>query len=297
VKIIATLMFAAAAFASLASAQNANLIVTVEGHHNKPAPTVTKPDVMVYSGKDRLTVTDWIPLRGDHAALEFFIVIDDAVSLGSQLQDLRAFIEAQPATTAVGLAYMRNGGVQVEQDLTRDHALAAKKVRLPLGSIGASASPYFSLDDLVKRWPASPVRHEVLMISDGIDRFGGVGPSNPYVDASIEHAQRAGVVVYAIYASGLGHFGHSLYRLNWGQSYLSELADKTGGEAYFQGFDTPISLTPFLDEISKRLEQQYLLTFVPKSDKKGLERIKLQTEIPGAELVAAENIYVQGDKK
>jgi hypothetical protein len=39
---------------------------------------------------------------------------------------------------------------------------------------------------------------QFLMISDGIDRFGGGGPSNPYVDSAIEEAQRAGVIIYSI---------------------------------------------------------------------------------------------------
>jgi hypothetical protein len=64
---------------------------------------------------------------------------------------------------------MSNGIAQVMQNLTNDHALAAKALRFPLGNPGASASPYFSLEDLLKRWPASDERREFLMITDGID--------------------------------------------------------------------------------------------------------------------------------
>lgn len=70
--------------------------------------------------------------------------------------------------------------------------------------------PYFSVVDLVKRWPQSSVRREVLMISDGIDRFYGSGPDDPYPNSAIEAAQKAGIIVSAIYAPGVGHFGHSL---------------------------------------------------------------------------------------
>jgi hypothetical protein len=178
-----------------------------------------------------------------------------------------------------------------------DHAVAAKSVRLPLGSIGASASPYFSLDEAIKRWPGNAERREVLLLSDGIDQFGGSDPANPYVQTTIERAQRAGIVVFSIYVSGVGHRGHSFWSVTWGQNFLSELAERTGGEAWWQGFYTPVSLAPYLDELSHRLGQQYILSFFPKAEKKaGLERIRIRTEIPDVDLVAQESVYVGAGK-
>lgn len=278
---------------------SARLVVTAEGRHGKTVPALTREDVQVYRGNERLQVTDWVPLTGDRAAMQLFILIDDAAStsLGSQLDDIRAFINAQPPTTEIAVGYMRNGTVDVVHNFSADHAQAAKSVRLPLGSPGASGSPYFSLEDAIKRWPSSPLRREVLMISDGIDLFGGNGPSNPYVDTAVEHAQRAGVVVFTIYASGVGHRSHSYWSTTWGQNYLSQIAEQTGGEAYFQGFQTPISMAPFLDDLSHRLGQQYLLGFFPKPEKKaGLERIRLRTEVPDTELVGQESVYLPAAK-
>src|SRR6516162_8545551 len=213
----------------------AHLVVTVEARHGKDVPMIHREDVMAYQGKERGTVTDWLPLQGDHAGLEFFVLLDDAssTSLGSQLEDIRQFILGQPATTSIGVGYMRNGTVDIVQNFTTDHAAAAKSLRLPFGSAGALASPYISLVDLIKRWPESAVRREILMVSDGIDRFGGGGPSDPYVDSAVEQAQKAGVIVFTIYATGVGHWGHSFWRMNWGQNYLAQVADETGGEAYF----------------------------------------------------------------
>jgi len=48
---------------------------------------------------------------------------------------------------------MTNGIAQVVQNLTSDHALAAKALRLPVGTVGLMAARIFSLSDLVKRWP------------------------------------------------------------------------------------------------------------------------------------------------
>jgi hypothetical protein len=272
-----------------------NLVVTVEARHGSNVPDVSRDDVMVYQGHDREKVTAWQPLQGDHAGLELFVLLDDSsnVSLGSQLEDIRQFIGAQPATTKVGVAYMQNGTAQVAQNLTSDHMLAAKALRLPLGNPGASASPYFSLGDLIKRWPEGNERREVLMITDGIDRYWGSGPDNAYVDSVIEQAQRAGVIVFAIYTPGEGHYGHSMWRMNWGQNYLSQVADETGGEAYYLGYGAAVSFAPYLDDISHRLGRQYLLTFLAKPEKKGgMQRVKLQTEVPNAELVSADRVYV-----
>jgi hypothetical protein len=271
-----------------------NLLVTVEARHGSNVPDISREDVMVYQGHDRDKVTGWLPLRGDHAGLELFIMLDDSsnTSLGSQLEDIRQFISAQPATTKVGVAYMQNGIAQVAQNLTSDHVLAAKALRLPLGG-GANASPYFSLADLIKRWPENDERREVLMITDGIDRIWGSGPSDPYVDSVIEQAQRASVIVFSVYTPGEGHYGHSFWRMNWGQNYLSQVGDETGGEAYYLGYGAPVSFAPYLEDITHKLGRQYLMTFLPKPEKKaGMQSVKLQTEVPNAELVSADRVYV-----
>jgi len=281
---------------SAAAGGGVNLVVTVEARHGSNVPDITRDDVMVYEGRDRDRVTGWLPLQGDHAGLELFILLDDSssVSLGSQLEDIRQFISAQAATTKIGVAYMQNGIAQVLQNLTSDHALAAKALRLPLGSPGANASPYFSLQDLIKRWPSSEERHEVLMITDGIDRYWGSTPDNPYVDSVIEQAQKAGVIVFSIYTPGMGHYGHSFWRTYWGQNFLSQLSDETGGESYYLiGSAPPVTFAPYLEDMAKKLGRQYLLTFIPKPQKKaGMQRVKVQTEVPNAELVSADKVYV-----
>lgn len=272
-----------------------HLVVTVEARHGTEMPEVGKEDVMVYQGKDRDQVTEWVPYQGEQAGLEFFILLDDSLNtdVGSRLDDLRKFITAQPPTTAIGVAYMRNGAGEIAQNLTTDHAQAAKALRLPLGEAGVNASPYFSIQDLIKKWPVSRQRREMLVISDGIDRLGGFGLQNPYVDSAIATAQRAGVIIYALYARGAGHFGHTFWRVNWGQTYLSQVTDETGGEAYFLGLETPVSFQPYLEDLSLRLTHQFHLGFLARAPKKaGLQPVKLRAEEPNAELVAADRVYV-----
>ena len=282
---------------SSANGVPAHMVVTVEARHGADVPLINRADVMVYEGRDRDEVSAWVPAEGEHAGLELFILLDDdsSVSLGPQLEDLRRFINSQPASTRIGVAYMQNGMARIEQNLTTDHGQAAKGLRLPLGISGINASPYFSLGDLLKHWPETSARREVLMVSDGIDRYYGSGNlEDPYVDSAIEEAQRAGVLVFAIYTPGVGHYGHTYWHTYWGQLYLSHLAEETGGEGYYIGFyGPPVSFTPYLDDLTHRLTHQYLLTFLAKPQKKaGLRQIKIRTEIPNAELVAATRVYV-----
>jgi hypothetical protein len=273
----------------------AQMVVTVEAVHGKTVPVLYQQDVKVQQNEDRRPVIEWVPLTGDQAGLELYIVLDDSSStlMGTYLDELRQFITSQPATTAIGVGYMRNGTVMPGQDLTTDHALAAKALRLPLASVGINASPYLSLSDLIKHWPASARRHQVLLVTDGIDRLGGTSVTDPYLDNAIDDALRAGVMVYTLYTPGAGHYGHSNWRIFQGQNCLSKLAEETGGEAYMMGFGPLVSFTPYLNALSDRLEHQYRLTFLAKPQgKPGFQSVKLTTEVPNAELVAPGRVYV-----
>jgi hypothetical protein len=278
-----------------------HMVVTVEPNKGSDVQTINREDVLVTENKDRDTVTAWAPAPADGSGLEFFVLLDDSsnATLGSQLDDIRKFIDEQPAAEKVGVAYMQNGMAKIMQVPTSDHALAGKALRLPLGTEGANGSPYFSLSDLVKHWPTGASRREVLMVSDGIDPYYGAGDwEDPYLNAAIEDAQRAGIIVSALYTPGAGHFGHSYYQTYWGQLYMSKLADRTGGESYYIGMTgPPVAFAPYLDDARSRLTHQYLLTFLAKPPKKaGLQPVRITTEVPHVDLVAAGRVYVPANK-
>jgi hypothetical protein len=273
-------------------------VVTVEARRGKDVPVINKEDVRVLQGHNRLQVTDWIPAQGDHAALELLILIDEGASqtVANQFDDLRKFMSAQPTTTAVAIGYSEYGSVRMAQNFTTDHEAAGKALRIPMGAFGGESSPYLAITDIVKRWPETKARRAILMISDGIDPLQP-GITDTYLDDAIQNAQRTGVQVSAVFVSGAGHFGHSFWRISRGQDDLSQLTDKTGGESYFQGFSTPISFSPFLDEFADRLGHQYLLTFSIKPQKKpSFQHVKLETEVPNAELVPPDQVYVPAAK-
>lgn len=270
-------------------------VVTVLGRNFSDPPKVGRDDIQVFDGKNQLTVSEWIPAQGDRAALDFAIVIDEESdsSLGLQLNDIKDFIRQMVPAARVGVFYASNGTVTIAKDFTADHEQAAKALRLPLGSVGAYSSDFFSLIDLMKRWPATGNRREMLLVADGINRFRGGFPSDPDVDSAVERAQKSGIIIHTIYANGVGRAGRNFFQINFGQSNLAKLADGSGGEAFFQGTETPIAYAPFLKELASVLKNQYLLTALAKPGKKGgLRRIRVRTEVPGAEISAPDYLYV-----
>ena len=275
-----------------------SVVVSVEARHGKDIPIVNREDVRVMAGRKRLQVTDWTPYQGDQTGLELFVLIDEFsdANLSTQFDDLRRLFNDQPATTAIAVGYMENGTVRMAQNFTTDHAAAAKALRIPIGFAAGESSPYLSVVDAIKRWLGSDKRHEIFLISSGVDPMQP-GSQDSYLQNAIAQAQRSGTQVYTIYASGSGHFGHSLWRVNQAQSNLSQLADQTGGESYFQGTGTPINFTPFLDQFADRLNHQYKLTFLVTAGKKASYlHVRLETEVANVELVTADNVLVPAAK-
>jgi hypothetical protein len=272
-----------------ASAQQ--LVVTAEGHDGAAPGDVKQSDVSVQLDARPAKVTGWTHLAGD---LELYIVIDDGsdTDLGLQFDNLKTFIDSQPAGTKIGLAYLRNGSALIAAPVTAGRDEVIKKLRLPIGMPGIAASPYMGVSDLVKKWPATEARREVLLISSGIDPYSPPDPENPYLQTAIAAAQRAGIAVHSIYYPEAGHLGHSYWRRNWGENYLSELGDATGGEAYWLGLERPVAFEPYLKDFAQRLENQYRLTMDGDDLKSGLHRVKIADSKQGVSLVAAEKVLI-----
>lgn len=298
-------VFAAAAPAD--DAVQVTTIVTASVNDGKRMPPISPGDVIVHQGKDRLRVTEWVPAQGTRAGLELFVLIDDAsdARLGSHIADLKDFINRQPSSTSIGVGYMRNAGVQVVQDLTLDHARAARAIRLPMGSSGAYGNPWLSASDVMRRWPASDNRREIVMITDGIDRSGRNGRAmgrgmhlNPDVDVASSVAQRTGTVVHTIYMPGRGRRHHHYWTAMSGQTDMTRLSAKTGGESYYLGLGNPVSLSPYLNRLEKVLNNQYLLSFSTAPGKKPrLQSVSLNTQVAGVRLAAADAVWVPGPEE
>jgi hypothetical protein len=268
---------------------------------NKRMPEVSREDIIVRQGKDRVQVTGWTPIGDNRAPLDLFILIDDAArtTLGSQLGDLREFILSLPSTTSVGVGYMRNGTTQVAQEFTTNHQQAANALRIPLASPGVFGSPYLSAIDLMKRWPETQNRREIVMITDGIDRLHGwphrhgFASISPDVDSASAVAQRTGTIIHGIYTRGVGSRGNNFWEVANGQNAIAKLADETGGESFFLGMRDPVSFRPYLETLQNSFGNRYRLEFNAVAGKKsGLQTVKLTTEVAGVELDSADSVWI-----
>lgn len=315
---------------ALASTVQAHLVVTDQALNNgTEVPVLRQDNVKLKVGKEDVKIEHVIPAQAESAALQLFFLIDDtcdSTAVGGNLNDIRDFIVAQPASTLVGVGYLSNATVQIAQNFTADHALAAKALRLPRGTSSAMDSPYLSLVSLVKGWPQQKMRREVLIISDGIDRLrgdttGDLGPSDPFgstgsrrgrtigpsapstmptmssdADTASNASQRYGVIVHSIYATGIGRLSRNAWEAQLGQSGIAKIADETGGEYFALGTQNAVSFKPYLERLQKILENQYFLVFqVTPRSKGGLQRVRVSTETANADIAAANNVWVSAN--
>jgi hypothetical protein len=276
--------------------------VTATVDPGKRMPGLGRDDIVVKRGSERLRVTEFVPAQGVRAGMDLFILLDDASgpTLGSQFGDLKQFINSLPASTSVAVGYMRNATVSIAQPLTRDHARAADALRLPMGSPGAYGSPYLSVMELMKRWPADGNRREVVMISDGVDRSGrhwnrswrGL-QTNPDVETASGVAQRTGTVIHTIYTPGARHGRRNYWRAQSGQVDMARLSARTGGMSFFLGLQAPVGFAPYLKDLQRGLANQYLLSFDAKPGRRPqFQTFSLDTEVAGVRLVTQDAVWI-----
>ena len=276
-------------------------IVTLDpkGKGELAAPVPATAVKVKVNGKDA-KVTSW-SAYGPNATqpnLQLVLLIDDAArsSLGLHLQEMQRFITQQLPTTEVAVIYMRNGTAAFTEPFTTNHEQAAQALRLPVSGGAAGSSPYFALSDLMKRWPAHNPgeRREVVMVTDGIDRYNGLryDPSNPYINATIRDAIRNQVVIYAIYFHNAGFADRTGAGINSGQNYLTQMCAAVGGDFFFQGFGNPVDFAPYLDQINRKLGNQYELRIQPPAGAKNIVNLKVQVSAPNIKTQAAQQIFV-----
>jgi VWFA-related protein len=288
VAIVIGISFALAAPSPGQETSTARAVVTAVTK-GEDVTTIPRQSITVTANRKPQDVTGWVPLRGPRSGLQLVVLLDDSSrgNLGLQLNDIKSFLTALPPNAQVAVGYMRNGSPNLLQNFTTDHAAVAKTLRLPQGSAGINGSPYFCLSALAKHWPGGDnnVRREVIMVTDGVDRYSGArfDPSNPYVQAATSDAQRAGVIVYSIYYRGAGGADRSFVVTDGGQNYLTQVSGATGGKVYLEGFGNPVSFAPFLSEIQHKLQNQYELTFASTA-KAGLQPIRVKTSQPNTSL-------------
>jgi hypothetical protein len=229
--------------------------------------------------------------------VEVAVLIDDGLrmSFSLQLKELQNWVASLPPNVKVLVGYMQNGTVRSSGHFTADHQEIASDIRIPLGSPGMSASPYFCLSDFVKHWPSQqPAARFVLMITNGVDPYNGrpsiMNQDSPYVQAAQDDALRAGAAVYSIYFQNAGfRGGRGSFS---GQSYLQQVGDATGGQLFNNGPINPVSIAPFLTQFRHAIAESYEIGFMVNVTGKrdDLTRIRVRTKQPGVKLRAPQAV-------
>lgn len=272
------------------------IIVTVGHHYGQAAPALTRDDFVITQRYEPLPITNVVPLRGEHAGLDLFLLVDNCSNCepGSKFQELSHFVMSQMATTAVGVAYIQDGQLKIAQNPTTDHKRAVDALGAPSGS--KPANPFTPLAQLIRAWPQGANRRAVLMVSNGINPIAGDKTQDPSVEEALEAAQRRGVTVYVIYHPSADYLKTDYSKLYSGQVQLAHVADETGGEAYFLGFGPLPSLAPFLADLSDHLANQYLVEFMaaPADGTGEMQRITVKTKTPEIEIMVPDQIWIPG---
>lgn len=273
------------------------VITALPANGNLPVQSLTPSNLTVLQGNNPAEIVSLERFAGDQSGVQLYILLDDSShssSLTLHFSELRPFLKNLPADTQVAVGYMRNGTAILAQAFTLDHQAAAKSLRAPLAVPGLNASPYFALSDLVKHWPsAQPApRKVVLMLTDGVDRYFGTSMmDDPYTDSAIRDALSHGVAVYSIYLRGSGVYGRGAWTKDFAQSRLQQVAEQTGGYAYFQDFSDPVTIAPFLSDFQNRLANQYVIT-VAGLHGHGVLEVKVRSELPSVKVTGPVRVYL-----
>ena len=293
------MLLAASAFPQGEKEGQGQVIVTVMPKHDgDQAPNLMAQDLTIkVNGKDA-KVTNLESLKGANAPVELVVLIDGSArtSLGRQTDDIVHFIKGLPPNIRATVGYMQNGIAQLSGPFTNDRAQLVQALHLPAGSAGTNGSPWFCLSDLAKKWPSQETnaRRELVMFTDGVDEYNPrYDPNDPYVLAAINDAVRERIVVYAIYWRDQGRFDRTGYANNDGQNLLQQVTQATGGKSFWQGFGNPVSFQPYLEELTRRFQNQYELSFVtPLKGKPEVQTMKLKFNAPGATVDAPQQVFV-----
>jgi len=113
-----------------------------------------------------------------------------------------------------------------------------------------------------------------------------------------EISQRYNVLVYSLYATGVGHAARSGWDQQLGLGGLSQIADESGGECFSLGTSQIVSFKPYLEIFQKMLSNQYYLVFQASPKKKGgFQRVKIETELSNSEIESPDNVWVPAAEK
>jgi VWFA-related protein len=262
------------------------ILVTAHPHNNRARAEAAKLRPDDFAVREEKIAQKIISVKSAAEAPPIIAVLiqdDLQTRVNNEIKGIKQFIRSLPEGSRVMTGYITAGSLQVAQDFTADRERAAESLRIVRSSASASPfNPYVELTEALKRFDSQPAgRRIALMISDGLDTSRGIRSASPTqsvdLDRSIREAQRRGVAVFSFYSPSVGLSGVSRLEANFGQSSLNRLADETGGEAFYSGFDV-VSFDPYIKEFNEALGMQWLITYRSSNAGNSFREIEVTTE-------------------
>ncbi len=211
-----------------------NVPVTVLNKRGLPVINLTENDFKVYEDGVRQTIKYFD--RETHIPLHIGLILDTSNSARRQL----SFQQEAASEFVFNMLQGRSSKNQIflqtfdatssiAQDFTNDPELLNDKIRKLKAGGGKAVydAVYFACEKLLKAGDRENTRRVVVLISDGLDV-----QSQHTLEEAVAMAHRAETAIYTI---GNAAYGFS----NPGDKYLEEIAEGTGGAAYFPRRETP----------------------------------------------------------
>lgn len=245
-----------------------NLLVSVTDNQGRFVTDLPRDRFQIYeNGKPQL-ITHFA--QEIDLPLHIGLLIDTSTSVRTKLD-----FEKQAATNFVR-SVMRpedqtllvefDSGVQMLSDFTNSPAAIAGKIKDLKAGGGTSLLDAVALVSQDKM-TAPRTRKTIIVVSDGVDLN-----SRRNLAETLQIAQRAGVIVYAI---GTSRFAASPEKK--GENTLLKLSEGTGGRAFFPY--SPTLMEEAFDLIDTELRSQYSLTYTPILPQRGGKFRKLRVKV------------------
>jgi VWFA-related protein len=265
--------------------------VTIRVRQSNPQKEVQLVDLIVREDGDEQPS---ISIRSlSTTPLSFAVLVQDDLvsSVSNEIKTIAEFIRHLPPGSRVLIGYIRGGSLNVRQRFTTDLNRAAKSLRMPYGlASAATLDPYVQIREGLKRFESQPLgRRAMLVITDGMDLSHGAEATSILdsldLHRAINEAQRKSVAIYSIYAPSVvtSSNGNTIL-IGSAQSALQRLSNDSGGHAFFQGTQVPVSFDQFLRDIDASLGRQIALTYLSTHPEKGFHRIEVKALVPDVEV-------------
>jgi len=228
-----------------------NVIFTVTEGNGQLVPNLNKEDFLVEEDGRRQEVSHFA--REVTLPLTLALLIDTSPSVQSVLdlekQTAVEFLHSVLRKEDLALVMNFDRGVSLVQDFTADIRRLSKAIQSIAIGGGTSVHDaiFLASDEKLKREAG---RKAIILISDGGDTT-----SKLKIKESIESAQRADVIIYAISNRSGGPF----FGGGGDDGTLKRYAEATGGRAFFPS--KPQDFKKAFDAIQEELRSQYILSY------------------------------------